>query len=323
MNSRAASKMSSGTEAAPMLSARGVSKSFGPIRALNEFDLEIGPGVTGLLGPNGSGKSTLLKLFSGQLRADTGVVRVLGRDPFREVAVFRALGLCPEQDKFYEELSGLDFVAALTRLHGFAGARARELAAAAMARVGMQAHQDKRIREMSRGMRQRTKIAQSIAHEPSIVLLDEPLTGADPVARADLIELISTLGAEGRCVVVSSHVLHEVEAMTHQVVLIRFGRLRAQGDIVRLRTLLDDRPYRIHVKIGAPRRLASRLIERLDHVRAVSVIAADALELTTTELDRACFDIPQLAGELGETVRGFTSPDADLESLYRYLIEEG
>ncbi|MCB9748989.1 MAG: ABC transporter ATP-binding protein [Myxococcales bacterium] len=314
--------MSEETPETARLIARGVSKSFGPIRALNEFDLEIGPGVTGLLGPNGSGKSTLLKLFSGQLRPDTGTVRVLGRDPFRDVSVFAALGLCPEQDKFYEELTGLDFVTALTRLHGYDARAARERAAAAMARVGMTAHERKPIRAMSRGMRQRTKIAQAIAHDPAIVLLDEPLTGADPVARAELIELIARLGAEGRCVVVSSHVLHEVEAMTHQVVLIRFGRLRAQGDIVRLRTLLDDRPYRIRVTTDAPRPLASRLLERLDHVRAVSVVADDALELTTLELDRACFDIPQLAGELGQTVRGFTSPDADLESLYRYLIEE-
>ena len=235
--------------------------------------------------------------------------------------VFRKLGLCPEQDKFYEGLSGLEFVTALTRLYGFSAKESLERAAAAMARVAMQAHQDKRIRAMSRGMRQRTKIAQAIAHEPPILLLDEPLTGADPVARADLIELIGTLGAEGYTIVVSSHVLHEVEAMTHQVVLIRYGRLRAHGDIVRLRTLIEDRPYRIHVLVEKPRELASRVIERLEHVLAVSVIAADAIELTTTELDRACFDIPALAHELGQTVRGFTSPDADLESLYSYLID--
>lgn len=303
-----------------IIEVRGVTKMFGTVRALDEIDLELGPGVTGLLGPNGSGKSTLLKLVSGQLRPDTGHVRVYGLDPFAQPEVFARLGLCPEQDKFYEELSGEAFVIALTRLHGFPAREATERAHHALARVGMTEHMRKPMRAMSRGMRQRVKIAQSIAHDPPVVLLDEPLTGTDPVGRADLIALTRTLGQEGRCVVVSSHVLHEVEAMTHQVVLVRYGRLRAQGDIGRLRALLDDRPYRFRIRTARPRELAAALVV-LPHVRAAEVVGADALELTTTDLLALCRTLPGEAARLGLVIEELGSPDADLESLYRYLID--
>jgi ABC-2 type transport system ATP-binding protein len=319
------------------IEVHGVNKRFGTVRALDEIDLELGPGVTGLLGPNGSGKSTLLKLVSGQLRPDTGQVRVLGLDPFAAPEVFARLGLCPEQDKFYEDLSGEAFVTALTRLHGFPAREATGHAHHALARVGMTDHMRKPMRAMSRGMRQRVKIAQSIAHDPPVVLLDEPLTGTDPVGRADLIALVRTLGQEGRCVLVSSHVLHEVEAMTHQVVLVRYGRLRAKGDIGRLRALLDDRPYRFRIRtarapLAAPssssspggaegsRELAAALVV-LPHVRAAEVTGADALELTTTDLLALCRALPCEAARLGLVVEELGSPDADLESLYRYLIE--
>lgn len=305
----------------PMLEARGVSKTYGQVRALNDVDLVLGPGVTGLLGPNGSGKSTLLKLFAGQLLPDTGHVRLLGADPFHEPRILRGLGLCPEQDKFYEDMSGHDFVLALTRLHGLTKGDAEKQTYEAMKRVGMERYGFKKMREMSRGMRQRTKIAQAIAHDPPVVLLDEPLTGADPVARADLITLIRSLGEEGRCVVVSSHVLHEVEAMTHDVAFIRYGRLRAHGDILRLRTKLDDRPYRILLDVDQPRAVAARLMV-LDFVQGARVVQGERtpLEVTTTDLDAAGRAIPRVVGEMGLVVRGFTSPDADLESLYRYLI---
>jgi ABC-2 type transport system ATP-binding protein len=302
------------------IEVRGVTKMFGTVRALDEIDLSLGPGVTGLLGPNGSGKSTLLKLVSGQLRPDTGHVRVLGLDPFAQPRVFAWLGLCPEQDKFYEELPGEAFVTALTRLHGFSAREAAQRAHHALARVGMTEHMRKPMRAMSRGMRQRTKIAQAIAHDPPVVLLDEPLTGTDPVGRADLIALVRALGQEGRCVVVSSHVLHEVEAMTHQVVLVRYGRLRAVGDIARLRALLDDRPYRFRLRVAQPRALAAALVA-LPHVRALDVVGTDALELTTTDLMALCRTLPGEAARLGLVIEELGSPDADLESLYRYLID--
>jgi ABC-2 type transport system ATP-binding protein len=177
----------------------------------------------------------------------------------------------------------------------------------------------KPLRSMSRGMRQRVKIAQAIAHDPEVVLLDEPLTGTDPVGRADLIALVVELGTAGRCVVVSSHVLHEVEAMTTSVVLIRYGRVRAQGNIRRLRALLEDRPYRVRVEVGDARTLAARLV-LVANVKAVAFVDARTLELTTTDLDTACLEVPRIAAELGMGVERLSSPDADLESLYRYLV---
>ncbi|MEX1362397.1 MAG: ABC transporter ATP-binding protein [Nannocystaceae bacterium] len=308
------------TTEVPTIEVQGVTKLYGLVRALDEIDLRLGPGVTGLLGPNGSGKSTLLKLVCGQLRPDTGTVRVGGLDPFAQPEVFRSMGLCPEQDKFYEEQTGEGFVTALTRLHGYGAKQARQRAQAALARVGMAEFMGKRIRDMSRGMRQRTKIAQAIAHDPPIVLLDEPLTGTDPVGRADLIALVRDLGRQGRCVVVSSHVLHEVEAMTHQVVLVRYGRLRATGDIARLRALLDDRPYRFRVEVARPRPLAAALIE-LPQVRAAEVVGPTTLELTATDLGALTEALPREAAALGMVIEQLGSPDADLESLYRYLIE--
>jgi ABC-2 type transport system ATP-binding protein len=306
-----------------VISVTGVSKMFGVVRALNEIDLTVGPGVCGLLGPNGSGKSTLLKLIAGQLRPDTGTVRLLGQDPFALPAALRDLGLCPEQDRFYEDLSGFEFVEALTRLHGLNVEAARQATRAALDRVGMSRDGLKRMGEMSRGMRQRVKIAQAIAHSPRVVLLDEPLNGADPVARADLIRLVRTLGDEGRCVLVSSHVLHEVESMTHRVVLVRAGRMRAQGDFLKLRELIEDRPYRITIELDAPeaRAFAARLVA-LPHVRSASVNTDRTVEVTTVALDAACQDVPGAAAEIGRVVVRFTSPDADLESLYRYLMHD-
>ncbi len=309
------------------IALRGVRKLFGQVRALDELDLELDSGVIGLLGPNGSGKSTMIKLIAGQLRPDAGDVRLWGHDPFKSPEVFRDLGLCPEQDRFYEDMRGLEFVTALTRLQGFRAAEARERATRALGRVGMEPYAGKRMREMSRGMRQRTKIAQAIAHDPALVLLDEPLSGTDPVARADLIQLIRELGDEGRCVIVSSHVLHEVESMTREVVVIRHGRLRAQGDITRLRGLLGDRPYRIRLglmsdgdnAVAEARRLAAALIGGA-LVEAASIIDG-AVEITTTDLDAACREIPTIARDLDLTLASFTSPDADLESLYRYLVQ--
>ena len=305
--------------ASPTLFARGVSKMFGPVRALNDIDLELGPGVHGLLGPNGSGKSTLIKLFAGQLKPDTGEVRLNGRDPLADAGALRRLGLCPEQDHFYEDLTGREFVTALTRLHGIDAVTARRLADNAIERVGMGPRAGVTLGTMSRGMRQRIKVAQALAHDADVLLLDEPLNGADPVARADLVSLIRALGDEGRCVVVSSHVLHEVEAMTHDVVLIRYGRMRAEGDILRLRELMKDRPYRIRIETADARRLATALWA-LPHVRAIELISSTTIDLTTTQLDAACIDTPRIAETVGLVVERFTSPDGDLESLYRYLM---
>lgn len=208
---------------------------------------------------------------------------------------------------------------ALVQLHGYPREAARARAEAALTRVALERVWNKSLREMSRGMRQRVKIGQAIAHDPAVVLLDEPLTGTDPVGRADLIALVTGLGEAGATVVVSSHVLHEVEAMTPRVVLIRYGRLRAQGNIRRLRALLGDRPYRIRLEVDRPRDLAARLVHTAS-TRAVVLVDERTLELTCVDLDVALVELPALADELGMVLHRMTSPDADLESLYGYLV---
>ena len=302
-----------------MLEAIGVSKMFGAVRALNEINVTIGPGVTGLLGPNGSGKSTLLKLFSGQLKPDTGTVRLMGGDPIGDAGVRRELGLCPEQDRFYEDMTGREFVGALTSLHGLGAEDATRATDWALQRVGMSAHGKKPLGAMSRGMRQRIKMAQAIAHRPQVILLDEPLTGTDPVGRSDLIQLVKELGEEGHCVVVSSHVLHEVEAMTNDVIFIRFGRLRARGDVFELRTLIKDRPYRLKLRVRQARQFARELLNSAA-VKSVEIHGPDTCEITTVQLDECIPLLRQTAERLGHTIEQLTAPDADLQSVYEYLL---
>jgi ABC-2 type transport system ATP-binding protein len=304
-----------------MLEAVGVSKMFGAVRALNEVNLTVGPGVTGLLGPNGSGKSTLIKLFSGQLKPDTGQIHLMGGDPVTEQSVRRQLGLCPEQDRFYEDMTGRAFVEALTRLHGLSPKMAAKQTDWALGRVGMTAFGSKTLKDMSRGMRQRIKMAQAVAHQPKVVLLDEPLTGTDPVGRADLIQLIRDLGAEGHCVIVSSHVLHEVEAMTNDVIFIRFGRLRARGDVFKLRTLIKDRPYRFTIQIDQPRRFAQELLTATC-IQSVEISGPAECEVTTTALVECVPLLREAAARLQLTIEGLSAPDADLESVYEYLLGE-
>ena len=211
-----------------ILALKDVAKWYGPVIGLVDVSVEIEQGVTGLLGPNGAGKSTFLKLVAGQLRPSTGEVRVLGHDPFRTPAVFRKVGFSPEPDAFYEDMTGLGFVRFLTRLRGFSPSEAGRRAEEAVEQVGLTEAAHKRIGAYSKGMRQRIKLAQALAHDPEILILDDPLTGLDPVARRRIVELVRELGEQGRTILISSHVLHEVEAMTPRIVLLHQGRVLAR-----------------------------------------------------------------------------------------------
>src|SRR4029077_15555888 len=189
----------------------------------NKLTLRIPAGVTGLLGPNGAGKSTLLQLATGQLRPSQGTVRVLGFPPWNNPALMRHVGLCPEQDAFYEWMTGVDFVRTCARLTGIGRSAASAAAEKSLAIVGMTENMNRAIRGYSKGMRQRTKLAQALVHEPRVLFLDEPLTGTDPIARRDMIDTIRNLAAQGCSVLVSSHVLHEIEALTPTIALLHRG----------------------------------------------------------------------------------------------------
>src|SRR5438034_1833393 len=229
----------------PIIAFDGVSKWYGNVIGLNKLTINIPAGVTGLLGPNGAGKSTLLQLATGQLYASQGTVRVLGEQVWNNPSLNRYIGLCPEQDAFYEWMTGWDFVQTCARLSGMSRAAAHNATARTIESVGMTKHKDRAIRGYSKGMRQRTKMAQALVHDPDVLFLDEPMTGTDPVARRDLMDIIQRLGSEGKSVVVSSHVLHEVQSLTPNIILLNHGRLVAQGHIRQIRDLIDKHPHQI------------------------------------------------------------------------------
>lgn len=295
----------------------GVSKWYGPVLGLRDVSLKLRPGITGLLGPNGAGKSTFLKVMTGEITPSRGEVRVFGR-PVPELETFRRLGYAPEIEVFFEELSGFEFVRALAEAHGMTSSQAAERARAVLLKVGLEGAMDRRVSTYSKGMRQRTKLAQALLHDPAVVLLDEPMTGLDPLARAQMVQLIQELGAQGRTVVVSSHILDEVEAMTREIVVLWQGQLLAQGDLHAIRALIDRHPHHVSITCDAPRRLAAALVA-LPSVHAVRVREPHVLELETHAPDACYSDVPRVALELGVQLRGLTSPDDNLAAVFRYL----
>jgi ABC-2 type transport system ATP-binding protein len=304
----------------PIIEFDAASKWYGNVIGLNKLTLRLPAGVTGLLGPNGAGKSTLLQLATGQLRPSQGTVRVLGRSVWDNPALNRQIGLCPEQDAFYEWMTGRDFVRTCARLSGLNRGAARTAADRALARVGMAENMNRAIRGYSKGMRQRTKLAQALVHEPRVLFLDEPLTGTDPVARRDLIDVIRGLAAAGASVLVSSHVLHEVQALTSRVVLLHRGRLVAEGDVREIRGLIDNHPHRIMLVGDRPRDLAARLAAYSDVVGIEFLDRESGLRVETNQPDAFYARLPALAVEDRLTLREVFSEDDTLEAVFKYLV---
>jgi len=295
-----------------------VAKWYGQVIGLVDVSVEIEPGVTGLLGPNGAGKSTFLKLLTGQLTPSQGRVELLGANPFLDTSVFRRVGFCAEPDAFYEDLTGREFVTYLTRLHGFGGAEARRLADAAIAQVDLTDVAGRRIRTYSKGMRQRIKLAQAIAHEPDVLVLDEPLTGLDPVVRRRTQDLVRDLGERGTTVLVSSHVLHEVEDMTRNVILLYQGRVRAAGSLEEIRSVLSRFPHKLLVRSGQARELARALLG-LDAVVGVR-LDGDKVHIETYDPDALYDRLPEFVLDAGLSVDALSAEDASLDAIFKYLV---
>jgi ABC-2 type transport system ATP-binding protein len=294
------------------------SRWYGAVIALNDVTTGIGPGVTGLLGPNGAGKSTFLKLAAGQLAPSQGEVRVLGRPAWGSPELFHRVGVCPEADAFWEGLTGLEFLMALLRLTGFEEGECRRRADAALEQVSLTDARNRKIGGYSKGMRQRIKMAQSLAHDPEVLLLDEPLSGMDPVNRRRIVDLVKRLGREGRTVLVSSHILHEVEAMTRRVLLIHNGRILAEGDVREIRDLMDEHPHTVALRARDPRALA-RAVVGSTHVLSVTFGAeGEWLTVQTARPDEFYSSVLEAAVEAG--VSEMYSPDENLESVFRYLV---
>ena len=304
----------------PIIEFDGVSKWYGNVIGLNKLTLRIPAGVTGLLGPNGAGKSTLLQLATGQLRPSQGTVRVLGQPVWDNPALLRHLGLCPEQDAFYEWMTGYDFVRTCARLTGLGRRPSATAAASAMARVGMTENMHRAIRGYSKGMRQRTKLAQALVHGPRVLFLDEPLSGTDPVARRDLCDVIRDLAAGGCTVLVSSHVLHEIQSLTPNIVLLHRGRLVAEGHVREIRDLIDRHPHRIVLVCDRYRDLAARLAVCAD-VDGIQFLGRESgLLVETRQPDVFYARLPALALEDGLRLREVYSEDDNLEAVFKYLV---
>jgi ABC-2 type transport system ATP-binding protein len=305
----------------PVLQAAGLSKWYGPVAGLIDLSVEVGPGVTGLLGPNGAGKSTLLKLVTGQLRPSRGELRVMGRRPWNATTLFAQIGYCSEGETYYPAMSGLGFVTLMARLAGADGATARKLAEDALATVQLGDAATRPIRTYSKGMRQKVKVAQAIVHHPRLLVLDEPLNGLDPLGRRHLVGLVRDLGERGVSVLVSSHVLHEVEAMTESILLLHQGRLLAFGGVRELRGLIDRHPHHIEIVCDRPRELARLLLDSPD-VKSLSLEETrGALVVESLEPDLFYARLPDLVVEHRFEVQSLHSPDDNLEAVFRYLVK--
>lgn len=304
-----------------MIQLDHVSRWYGQVIGLNDVSCQVGPGITALLGMNGAGKSTLIRLVTGQIQPTTGSISVFGHQPFANPEVFKILGYCPEIDNFYEHRSGRWFVEHLARLNGFSAAEAKSRTQQVLERVGMADRADRKIAGYSKGMRQRIKLAQAILHEPKVILLDEPLNGLDPVGRREFIDLLGALSQEGKTILVSSHILFEVEQMTRSILLLNRGRLLAAGDLSAIRELIDKYPHRVRIETPVPREIATHLV-RLPYVINVQFDPrGNALELQTREPGQFYDYLPQLVIDEGLQIDGFSSPDNNLESIFRYLVE--
>lgn len=317
-----------------------VSRWFGNVVAVNDVTMTVGPGVTGLLGPNGAGKSTLINMMGGFLAPSTGTVTLDGRTIWRNEEVYRAVGLVPEREAMYDFLTGKEFVLVNAEMHGLADAGAA--AHRALATVEMEYAQDRRVGTYSKGMKQRVKMASALVHDPSVLLLDEPFNGMDPRQRLHLMDLLRQMGADGRTVLFSSHILEEVEQLAHHIEVIVAGRHAASGDFREIRRLMTDRPHRYVVRSSDDRRLAAALIADPstagieidgpdgpggDRTRPggdwpQSGAAGDgrALRVQAVDFPRFTELLPRVAGEAGIRLYEVSPSDESLESVFSYLV---
>ncbi len=329
------------TPTTPLLLCERVSKWYGPVIGVNQVTLELRSGITGLVGANGAGKSTLLRLIAGQLRPDLGRVSVLGHDA-RSARAKRHVGYCPEIDAFYEEMSGRQFVLTMARLCGYDAEDARQRTEEALELVGMSDRADRTVRGYSKGMRQRVKLAQALLHDPDLLVLDEPMSGIDPVGRWEFVALFHKLAARGKCLLISSYELEELEKLTDRVAIMARGRIAAVGTISQIRDRLNDYPLtiRIDLKRSAecgvpsaelketdPRREMAAALLRLPDVVGVEVVEEDVPDADVGRVlvrarnpQRFFRDLGRLVLEEWYDVRHLETLDESAEAVLGYLL---
>ncbi len=303
----------------PLAEFDSVSKWYGPVIAVNDVRLRIEPGITGLVGPNGAGKSTLIKLLTGHLRPSLGRVHVYGLRAWQAIAKSH-IGYCPDADAFYEEMSGRSFVVTLARMHGFGNRDAARRTEQVLEQVGMTERADRPLASYSKGMRQRIKLAQALVHDPDLLVLDEPLNGVDPLGRTDFLRLFESLAEAGKAILISSHILDEMDKLAHRVLFMCRGRIVASGTLAEIRNMLDEHPFRIRVSVDQPRELAVRLME---------IASVQSVELTDqgdllVEVRRPKEFFPTFAHIVSQAdfqVQRLRVLDASTEAVFDYLMQ--
>ena len=303
---------------APPLLFERVTRWYGPVAGVLDVSFTLEPGVTGLLGPNGAGKSTILNLAAGLIRPGMGRVEVFGGPPFSSGRARARLGLLPETQAFPPGVTARSFLKTCLLLSGVPGREAGRRTAALLEEVGLGDAANRKVAGFSQGMKQRLKLAQALGHEPDLLLLDEPLTGLDPLARREVIRTVQELGERGRAVLVSSHVLHEVEAMTGRVILLNQGRILASGEIPEIRALLKDQPIRVRIGGRDPRALAAEMV-RWPSVAGVS-LDGEALKVEAWDGEAFFRELGRLGSEEESGIEEVRILDENLEALFDYLV---
>jgi ABC-2 type transport system ATP-binding protein len=313
--------MTAGETADRRVVFENVSKFYGDVLGINRVNLSIPPGITGLVGPNGSGKTTLMNLMVGLIRPTRGRISVLGLAPDDAEPLFRQVGYASQYDAFPPGLTGYQFIEGYLRVHGFAAREAEALSWKALERAGLVDAAGRKVAGYSKGMRQRVRLAQAIAHQPSVLVLDEPLNGLDPMARAEAIALFRELADGGLHVIVSSHILHEVDLISDQVVLINGGYVVAEGEIAEVRDEMEEQhPVQVLIRCDRPSLLASRVFEQ-DHVVEARILEdGRSLLVRTRDADRFHLVLNEIVLSSGLAVESVAPADADVSAVYQYLI---
>ncbi len=307
------------TKPEPLCEFTAVSKWYGPVIGVNDVTVRLDGGITGLVGPNGAGKSTMIRLLTGQLRASLGEVRVCGLDAWSPAAKSH-VGYCPDVDAFYEEMSGRSFVRSMARLHGFRPREARERTDAVLAQVGMADRADRPLSTYSKGMRQRIKLAQALVHDPDLIVLDEPLNGVDPVGHAELVNLFRELAEQGKALLLSSHILDDMDTLADRILFICRGRILAQGSLEQIRDMLDDHPLQVRLTTDQPRQLAAYLLN-LDCVRGVELNAANDLLLQVHGPNDFFAELTEAAANGEFEIQRLEVIDQSTEAIFDYLMQ--